>query len=90
LFDALERRLIDLPGLNSFDAIAADPAVSENGRYIVFSASRQGRLGIFLYDRELRSLRNLTGNLQAEVRNPPLVLMATIAFESSANGSGIF
>jgi len=38
LFDALERRLIDLPGLNSFDAIATDPAVSENGRYIVFSA----------------------------------------------------
>jgi len=76
--------LIDLPGLNSFDAIATDPAVSENGRYIVFS--RQGRLGIFI-DRELRSLRNLTGNLQAEVRNPTISADgSTIAFESSANG----
>jgi len=41
LFDALERRLIDC-GLNSFDAIAADPAVSENGRYIVFSLAVRG------------------------------------------------
>ena len=87
LFDALEQRLIDLPGLNSFDAIATAPDVSENGRYIVFSASRQGRLGIFIYDRELRSLRNLTGNLQAEVRNPTISADgSTIAFESSANG----
>jgi len=50
----------------------------------VFSASRQGRLGIFIYDRELR-LRNLTGN--PEVRNPTISADgSTIAFESSANG----
>ena len=87
LFDTLERRLIDLPGLNAFDAIASDPDISENGRYIVFTASRQGRLGIFLYDRETRQLRNLTANLQAEVRNPTISADgSTIAFESSANG----
>jgi len=82
--------LIDLPGLNSFDAIAADPAVSENGRYIVFSASRQGRLGIFLYDRELRSLRNLTGNLQAEVRNPLVLMAVRLPLSRVRMGSGIF
>lgn len=87
LFDAVNRSLIDLPGLNSFDAIASDPDVSENGRYIVFTASRQGRLGIFLYDRETRSARNLTTNLQAEARNPTISDDGNrIAFESSANG----
>ena len=87
LFDALDQILIDLPGLNAFDAIATDPDISENGRYIVFSASRQGRLGIFLYDRETRQARNLTASLQAEVRNPTISADgSTIAFESSANG----
>ena len=87
LFDAAERNLINLPGLNSFDAIAADPDVSVNGRYIVFTASRQGRVGIFLYDRETSQLRNLTANLQAEVRNPTISADGNrIAFESSANG----
>lgn len=87
LFDTVQQRLIDLPGLNAFDAIASDPDISENGRYIVFTASRQGRLGILLYDRETRSLRNLTANLQAEVRNPTISADgSTIAFESSANG----
>jgi len=32
LFDAVNRSLIELPGLNSFDAIMSDPDVSENGR----------------------------------------------------------
>lgn len=87
LFDTLEQRLIDLPGLNSLDAIASEPAVSANGRYIVFTASRQGRLAIFFYDRENRQLRNLTSNLQAEVRHPTISADGnTIAFESSSNG----
>jgi Tol biopolymer transport system component len=65
----------------------SDPDVSENGRFIVFTASRQGRLGIFFYDRETRSSRNLTANLPAEVRNPTISADGNrIAFESSANG----
>ncbi len=87
LFDIVTRSLVDLPGLNAFDAIASDPDVTENGRYIVFSASRQGRIGIFLYDRETRQLRNLTANLQAEVHHPTISADGSrIAFESSANG----
>ncbi len=87
LFDAVNRSLIDLPGLNAFDAIASNPDISENGRYIVFTASRQGRVGIFLYDRETRQSRNVTANLQAEVRNPTISADGNrIAFESSANG----
>ena len=43
MFDTLTRNLIDLPGLNSFDTIASHPAASDNGKFIVFAASRQGR-----------------------------------------------
>lgn len=87
MFDMVNRSLVDLPGLNAFDAIASNPAVSENGRYIVFSGSRQGRGGIFLYDRETRQSRNLTANLPAEVRNPTISADGSrIAFASSVNG----
>ncbi|MDJ0736094.1 MAG: Tol biopolymer transporter periplasmic protein [Nostocaceae cyanobacterium] len=87
MFDMFTRNLVDLPGLNSFDAMASHPAVSEDGRYIVFSASRQGRSAIYLYDRETRQSRNLTANLPAEVRNPTISADGSrIAFESSING----
>ncbi|KYC39307.1 Tol biopolymer transporter periplasmic protein [Scytonema hofmannii PCC 7110] len=87
MFDRLTNTLVDLPGLNSFDTIASHPSVAENGRYIVLCANRQGRSGIFLYDRETRQLRNLTSNLQAEVRNPTISADGSrIAFESSVNG----
>ena len=87
LFDTVTSSLVDLPGLNGFDAIASDPDVSQNGRYIVFTGSRQGREGIFIYDRETRQLRNLTANLSAQVRHPTISADGSrIAFESSANG----
>ncbi|MEA5567140.1 MULTISPECIES: Tol biopolymer transporter periplasmic protein [unclassified Anabaena] len=87
LFDTLARNLIELPGLNALDTIASHPSVSEDARYIVFAASRQGRSAIFLYDRETRQARNLTGNLQAEVRNPTISADGSrIAFELSNNG----
>ncbi|WP_414546036.1 TolB family protein [Nostoc sp. CCY0012] len=87
MFDTLTRSLVDLPGLNSLDTIASHPSVAENGRYVVFTASRQGRSTIFLYDRETRQSRNLTGNLQAEVRHPTINADGSrIAFEYSNNG----
>jgi Tol biopolymer transport system component len=87
LFDAIEQRLIDLPGLNGLDMIASHPGISENGRYIVFAGTRQGRSGIYLFDRETQQLRNLTENLLAEVRNPSISSDGSkIAFESSENG----
>lgn len=87
MFDTVTRYLIDLPGLNSLDTITSHPSVSDNGRYIVFAASRQGRSAIFLYDRENRQLRNLTTNLQAEVRNPTISADGSrIAFETTVNG----
>ena len=87
LYDTVEQRLLDLPGLNSLDLMASSPAVSDNGRFIVFAGSRQGTTGIYLYDRDFRQLRNLTENVRAELRNPTISADgATIAFESNARG----
>ncbi|MBW4508442.1 MAG: PD40 domain-containing protein [Scytonematopsis contorta HA4267-MV1] len=87
MFDTVTRNLVDLPGLNSFDTITSHPSVSADGRYIAFAVSRLGRSGIFVYDRQNRQTRNLTENLQAEVRNPTISTDGSrIAFESSNNG----
>ena len=87
LFDGLSRRLIDLPGLNSLDAIATQPAVSQDGRYIVFTGIQKENTDIYVYDRETRQRRNITANLAAQVRHPTISADgSTIAFESSANG----
>ncbi|MGD1912241.1 MAG: TolB family protein [Rivularia sp. (in: cyanobacteria)] len=87
MFDRVTRSLINLAGLNSFDAAANHPSVSQDGRYIVFAASRQGRSNIFLFDKETSQSRNLTNNLQAEVRNPTISADGNrIAFEYTLNG----
>ncbi len=93
LFDAIDRQLIDLPGLNSLDAIASHPSVSEDGKYIVFQATRQGKSGVYLYDRQLFQVRDLRDNLSPEIRNTEVrnpVISANggiIAFEAAINGT---
>lgn len=87
LYDVLEKRLVDLPGLNGFDAISSHPSISRDGRYIVFATIRQGRSAIALYDFQTRQVSNLTANLRAEVRNPTISADGNIiAFESTING----
>lgn len=87
LFNAKTRRLIDLPGLNTLDEIAANPSISQDGRYLVFLAIRQGKSAIFLYDRTTQQKRLLTGNLQNEVRNPMISANGEkITFEIANNG----
>ncbi|MBE9114956.1 TolB family protein [Lusitaniella coriacea LEGE 07157] len=87
LFDAENRKLIDVPGLNSLDAIASNPAISQDGRYIVYSNSRQGNSEIELYDRETQIARTLTGRIQAEVRHPTISAEGSaIAFEVATDG----
>lgn len=87
LYDLVNRKLIDLPGLNSVDSVASHPGVSADGRYIVFAASHSGEVDIYRYDRQVRRLQNLTANLDAEVRNPTISGDGNkIALESNANG----
>lgn len=87
MFDTLTRNLVNLPGLNSFDTISDHPSVTQDGRFVVFAASRQGRSAIFLYDRNTQQSRNLTSDLQAEIRNPTISADGSkIAFEFNNNG----
>ena len=87
LFDAQQRQLISLPGLNSLDEVASAPSISEDGRYVVFAGSRQGKTNIYVYDRQTEQKRNITDNLQAAVRNPIINAEGTlIAFEVANDG----
>ncbi len=87
LFDAQQRELISLPGLNALDEVASHPSISEDGRYLVFAGSRQGKTNIYVYDRQTEQKRNITDNLQAEVRNPIINAEGNlIAFEVAKDG----
>jgi Tol biopolymer transport system component len=87
LYDAKNLKYIETPGLNALDEIANHPAVSEDGRYIVFEASRQGRSNIYLYDLQTQQKRNLTADIQGQVRNPTMSADGNIiAFESAVDG----
>jgi Tol biopolymer transport system component len=87
LYEAKNRRLIDLPGLNAFNEIASDPSVSEDGLKIVFASSSQGKTRIYLYNRETQQKRSLTDNIEGEVRNPTISADgSTVAFEVAEDG----
>lgn len=87
LFDARNRRLIDLPNLNSFDEVAYSPSISEDGRYLVFMAIKQGQSGLFLYDRTTQQKRPLIAGLKKEIRSPMISSNGErIAFEIANNG----
>lgn len=87
LFDARNRRLIDLPGLNAFDEVASNPSISEDGRYLVFSILAEGKSGLYLYDRTTQQKRLLIPQTKQEIRNPTISSNGEkIAFEIARNG----
>jgi len=87
LFDAKNRRLIDLPGLNSIDEVALNPSISEDGRYLVFAVVTQGRSGLYLYDRTTQQKRPLIPQQTKEIRNPMISSNGEkITFEIANNG----
>jgi Tol biopolymer transport system component len=87
LFDMQARQLVPLPGLNRLDMMAHEAAVSEDGRLIVFTASQEGRSGIYLYLRDSQQVRPLVMGLRGEVRNPTISERGDrIAFQVSFNG----
>jgi beta propeller repeat protein len=87
LFDLTAQRLLDLPGLNTQDFLASEPAISANGQWIVFVGDREEETDIFIYDRNNRQVQNLTRNLRATVRRPTISANGEIiAFQASLKG----
>ncbi|MFS8885397.1 TolB family protein [Synechococcus sp. H70.2] len=87
LYDMVERRLVDLPGLNSSDVAASSPDISADGRYIVYVSNALGKSEIFLYDRETRRVENISSRVPGDVRNPTISGDGRfIAFESNGRG----
>jgi Tol biopolymer transport system component len=63
------------------------PAISADGRYIVYVSEQFGKPDILLYDRVTREIQNLTRNFLGEVRNPTISGNGRfIAFEGNRSG----
>lgn len=87
LYDTQERRLVDLPGLNSSDVATTSPDISADGRYIVYVSNALGKSEIFLYDRQTRNVQNISSRVAGDVRNPTISGDGRfIAFESNGQG----
>ncbi|MFS8855571.1 biopolymer transporter [Synechococcus sp. H55.7] len=87
LYDTVEQRLVDLPGLNSSDVAATSPDISADGRYIVYMSNALGKSEIFLYDRQTRRVENISSRVPGDVRNPTISGDGRfIAFESNGRG----
>lgn len=87
LYDTQTRRFINLPGLNALDEIATHPSITDDGKYLVYAGTRQGRTNIYIYNRETQQKRNLTANLEADVRNPSISANGSrVVFEVAKNG----
>ncbi len=87
LFDLRDRRLLPLPGIGRLGNLASHPSVSEDGQWLVFTASQGGRSALFLYRRDRAQVRSLVSGLNSEVRNPSISANGErIAFELSRNG----
>ncbi|MEY2985278.1 MAG: hypothetical protein RLZZ568_1895 [Cyanobacteriota bacterium] len=87
LYNLQSRRLENLPRLNALDQVSSHPSMSEDGRYVVFALSRQGKTDIIIYDRLTEQKRNLTESLNADVRNPVMSANGDhLAFEVAKQG----
>ena len=87
LYDTLDRRLIDLPGLNTPGILQEQPDISADGRYIVYLSEQQGRPNVFVYDRQTFQSQAITEGIIGEVRHPTISGNGRfIAFESNRTG----
>jgi Tol biopolymer transport system component len=87
LYDLQNQRFVDLPGLNSNDAIADSPSLSRTGRYLVYLYTGQGKPEIALYDRIIKRSELMTQGYRSWLRNPQISPDGRyIVFETSRRG----
>jgi Tol biopolymer transport system component len=72
LFDLVQRRLIDLPGLNTPGVLHDQPDISADGRYIVFVSEARGKPDVYTYDRFTRQTQLITRDLLGDIRQPSI------------------
>jgi Tol biopolymer transport system component len=72
LFDVQQRRLINLPGLNTPGVMQDQPDINADGRYIVYVSEARGKPDIYVYDRISRQNQLITGNILGDIRHPTI------------------
>ncbi len=87
LFDVQQRRLINLPGLNTPGVMHDQPDINADGRYIVYVSEGRGKPDIYIYDRISRQNQLVTGNILGDIRHPSISGDGRfIAFQLDRNG----
>jgi Tol biopolymer transport system component len=87
LYNLQQNKFVELPNLNSSDAIAENPSLSRTGRYLVYLSTVQNTPQIFLYDRATNRSEILTKNYRHWLRNPHISPDGRyIVFETSRRG----
>jgi Tol biopolymer transport system component len=72
LFDVQQRRLINLPGLNTPGVMQDQPDINADGRYIVYVSETRGKPDVYVYDRISRQNQLITGNILGNIRHPTI------------------
>lgn len=87
VYNLEKKNLVNLPGLDSAEAIAQNPSLSYTGRYIAYISSISGRPDLVLYDRATRRSEFLTRGYRSWLRNPHISPDGRyIVFETSRRG----
>jgi Tol biopolymer transport system component len=72
LYNIRSGSLMPMPGLNDLDRLPESPAISEDGRWIVFIGTRDRRQALYLYSRDAQQARELVPSQRYAVRNPTI------------------
>jgi len=87
LYNLAQQRFVELPFLNTDQAVAESPSLSRTGRYLVYISSLEGRPDIILYDRLTQRQETLTQGYRAWIRSPKISPDGRyVVFETSRRG----
>ena len=87
LYNMSDQRFVELPQVNTDNALAQSPSLSRTGRYLVYISIFEGRPELMLYDRITERKEFLTQGYRSWLRRPKISPDGRyIAFETSRRG----
>ncbi len=87
LYNLSEQRFVEIPFINTDEAVAESPSLSLTGRYLVYITSIDGKPEILLYDRLTQRQEILTQGYRSWVKRPRISPDGRyIVFETSRRG----